>query len=395
MGRIINDKEFINDNIFKYEKRLESQYTIFLEKNPTFVTYYHISGINSTTDNGFVNIDSKLGSDSPLKYQLIKDFPIYGIDDIKLDLSEEEEGLTSDYNGEGIILPNTVIPLPDDMFQISYLDNDYLFIVTGIDYDTIKSNNFYKISFSIKSLDRDSVDDINSQVFEKYICDFKNIGTEEKCIIEEGSYETILTLHKLYTDMVDRYTTLFYSKKFNSFIFTTGNSIIYDKFLTHFIMNNALFNTDDSYNTYMLTNEDYGLAFPVQYDDSIYRIIETRNIENLTYVRYMTTGITYQDSIFNYYNKLSNTKSVWFIDTGDNQYISDDIINAIEQKEIPLGTDILDDIFITYFIQDHNIYSIDIDRLKHYRLQYTFDDFVKVPMVLFMIKTIIRSFMEL
>lgn len=394
MGQIISNKTFINDNIFKYEKRLESQYTIFLETSPTFVTYYHINNVTSTTNTGLYDVDKIIGPDSPLKYQLIKDFPIYGIEQIKLDLAEEEEGLTSSYDGEGIILPNTVKPLPNDMFYVSYLDKDYLFMVTTIEYDTIKSNNFYRIGFTLRSVDVDEEYLLEHQVYEKYVCEFNNIGTEEKCIIEEGSYLAIQELNKVYNLIANRYITLFYSKKFNSFIFSSENNIIYDQFLSHFIMNNQLFYKDDDYNSFTLTNEDYGIEFPILYDESIYRTIETRNVDNLGYTRYITTPVTYQQSIFFYYNKLDNVRSVYFIDVGNQEYISDNLINQIQLKDIPIGTDILDELFISYFIKDDNIYAIDTDRLKNFKVRYTFDSYVKIPMVLYMIRTTISNFMH-
>lgn len=146
MGQILQDKVFLNANIFQFEKRLESQYTIFLDKIPTFVTYYHISVNNSMTDSGFLNVDEIVGNDSPIKFQKIDDFPIYGIEAIQLDLSDEDEGLNSSYESEGIILPNTIKPLPNDYFTITYLSKEYIFMVNNIDYDTIKSNNFDKFN---------------------------------------------------------------------------------------------------------------------------------------------------------------------------------------------------------------------------------------------------------
>ena len=46
------------------------------------------------------------------------------------------------------------------------------------------------------------------------------------------------------------------------------------------------------------------------------------------------------------------------------------------------------------FINDDNIYNIDIDRLKHFRLRYTFDIFIKIPMVLYIIRSIINNYMH-
>ena len=216
----MNEKTFINDNIFKYEKRLESQYSIFTEKTPTFVTYYHINNINSITDSGLLNVDRILGHESPLKYQKIEDFPIYGIDQIKLDLNDDEEGLTSSYDSEGLILPNTIKPLPNDFFTVSYLDESYLFMITTIDYDTIKSNNYYKIGFTLKTISNDSLKNLNDQVLEKYTCVFKNIGTEDNCLIQEDAYNSLQELNSVYDTLVNKYISLFYNKRYNSFLFS-------------------------------------------------------------------------------------------------------------------------------------------------------------------------------
>ena len=61
MGSFISDKTFLNDNIFKYEERLESQYSIFLEETPTFTTYYHINTVESITDSGLLNVEECQG----------------------------------------------------------------------------------------------------------------------------------------------------------------------------------------------------------------------------------------------------------------------------------------------------------------------------------------------
>jgi hypothetical protein len=256
MGQILQDKVFLNANIFQFEKRLESQYTIFLDKIPTFVTYYHISVNNSMTDSGFLNVDEIVGNDSPIKFQKIDDFPIYGIEAIQLDLSDEDEGLNSSYESEGIILPNTIKPLPNDYFTITYLSKEYIFMVNNIDYDTIKSNNFYKINFHLKSISDQGVDNLNRQVLEKYQCIFDNIGTDDKCLILEDEMIKLNQLMEIYHKISKKYMTYFYSNKYNSVIFDTGNgNFLYDRYLTYFINKNQLLKEDRSYRSLFLSNE--------------------------------------------------------------------------------------------------------------------------------------------
>jgi hypothetical protein len=196
MGFNFDEKALVNNNIFKYEDKLNSAFTRFLETTPTYVTYYNISSIESTVDLGFANVEKILGSQSPIRYSEVKNFPIYGMETIQIDLDEAEEGLTGNYDGgELIILPDTIVPYPDDFFIIEHKGYDMLFRVTTVNYDTIKSNNFYKIGFSIKILfDYDKVKlidytlnniDIKDKTFEDKITYTFDISNENYDKIKE------------------------------------------------------------------------------------------------------------------------------------------------------------------------------------------------------------------
>lgn len=399
MGYIINDQNFINDNVYKFEKRLESQYTVFLDKNPTFVTYFHINTINSTVDNGFLNVEQIVGDRSPIRYQEIVNFPIYGIEQIQLSLSDEEEGLQGSYESEGIILPNTIKPLPNDYFYISYLGDQYLFMVTEVNYDTIKSNNFYKINYYLKSVDgTEDIVKLRNQVIKKYNCIFKNIGTDDKCLIESDVCEKIAEIEKIYKSIVDRYITLFYNKKFNSILFHVDDdkTYVYDKFLTHFINKNNLLNEKEEYNTFVLNNEDYGTHFTVQYEESIFDIIENKSKERLSYIRYDERPITYQQSIFNFYHMLNHVYSIYFFGRGKYEYLPDKLIDSIYTADIPEDSTIIDEMIIKYFTNDYDsVYAINTDRLKWYRIGYNEKDFRQIPILLYLLRYNIKKFLSM
>lgn len=397
MGFILNDKNFINDNIFKYEKRLESQYSVFTDKNPTFVTYYHINNINSITDTGLLNVDRILGKESPLRYQRVEDFPIYGIDQIKLDLSDDEEGLNSNYEGDGIILPNTIKPLPNDFFTVSYLDESYLFMVTSIDYDTIKSNNYYKISFMLKTISMDSVKTINEQVLEKYTCIFKNIGTEDNCLLREDAYALMNQLDSIYESFVNKYIALFYNKRYNSFLYNTLDSYMYDKFVTNFISEHNLLNKKEKYETIVINNEDYGEQFPITYEMSFYGRLEDKDIGELDYIRYDPCPITYQHSIFLYYNA-KNVRTLAFVPdhVGPCVYLRDELIDSIKNNTVENAENIIEELLVKYFNDSiESIFQIDIEKLKSYKIKYTMNNYIMIPMLLFIIRYYSNKFLHM
>lgn len=395
MGKILDAKQFMNDNIFNYEQRLESQYTIFLDKNPTFVTYYHICNATSITDTGFLNVERVIGENSPVQFQRIEDFPIYGIESIKLDLSDEDQGLTSSFEGEGIILPNTIQPYPNDCFTISYLDRNYLFMISSVNYDTIKSNNFYNISFFIKTLNPGEAAQINKQIEDRFTCIFENIGTDDKCLMKVDEYEKIVKLEKVYDSLVEQYMTLYYNSKYNSLLFSESDgTYLYDKYLTHFVMSNKLMNRSDRYDTIYLNNEDASRMFDIQYNFSVYKAIEECNIKNLKQVRFLRTSITNPQSIFKFYN-MTQVKSVNMIDTGNEMYLPDCLIGSIQINHIDDKMDIIDKLLIKYFNGSiESIHNLGTEEIAAYRMQYSIKEFIMVPIMLYIILKYVGKFIK-
>lgn len=395
MGFFINEKQFVNDNIMQFEQRMNSQYSRFLDKTPNFVTYYHINNIESTTDNGFLNVERILGPDSPIRYNEIKDFPIYGIDQILLDLSDEDEGLNTSYDGDAVILPNTIKPLPNDYFTINYLDKNYLFMVTQIDYDTIKSNNYYKITFTLKSLDDLHREELLKQTSEKYDCILENIGTQEKCIISNNDVAMLLSLNEIYTNVITRYKMLFFNNTYNSFLFPNESYSLYDKYLTHFINNNKLFNEKYNYQTLLLTNEDSSNTFLYEYETSIYRIIEMRRRDFLKPVMYKYWYVTNLTSIFNFYRDTS-IMSVSFIN-GNSEYISSELIDRIINNAPLDDEQIIEKTLISYFNDSvENIYSLNLDGMKNYDyISFDQKSFIMIPMFLFVLRHYYNKFMSI
>ena len=78
------------------------QFSKFLESNPLFVTYYSINRQLSMTDSGFGDVEEFLGPTSPIRFNEIKEFPIYGINDLIPDIENDEQkglDLTLDVSG--------------------------------------------------------------------------------------------------------------------------------------------------------------------------------------------------------------------------------------------------------------------------------------------------------
>ena len=418
MGFKFDEKLLINNNIFKYEDKLNSQYTRFLESTPTYVTYYNINSIESTVDLGFSNVDKILGAESPLRYSEVKNLPVYGMEAIQINVDEAEEGLTGSYdNGELIILPDTIKPYPDDFFILEHKGHDFLFRVTGVDYDTIKSNNFYKITFSINYVTAEESLKILNQVTNKYTCIVDNIGTEDKCIIEDEVYFLLQKLQFLYADICERYKLFFYRKKYNAFLFVDPCSThgIYDRYINMFIQKHGLLYDHQSHRTICLNNEDDTCCYMMEYDSSIYRAFETRKVKRIPICKFSLVDIGNMWSVFKYYR--TRVKSIRF-KNGTKYYLPKSLLQAMCTGEIPEVTDkggmvvtnVVDPTFpaddytfdeadniIVKYMHDkiESIYSIDFDGLEDFSyFQPTWTNMIKIPLLLYALKGYYKLFIK-
>lgn len=418
-GFIFNEQAFVDDTIFKFENKLNSQYSRFLDKSPTYVTYYNISTIESTVDLGFSNIEAIIGPNSPLKFKEIKDFPVYGLDNVQFDLEDDDEGLNISYDSELIILPNTVKPLPNDFFIVNHLGKMFLFMVTTVSYDTIKSNNYYKIGYTIKSLDEDSTDKVKKQVNEVYKCIVENIGTEDKCLILEEDFELIKRMSNVYRNIAKRYLLYFYNKKYNSLLFTHKNGFkAYDRYLTHFVQEHSIFNERGNHNTLMLCNEDDTQDFYPEYDQSIYRIFELRKPKYIKMYKFVCTCVENRYSTFNLYRDYS-VKSVRYR-YGDICYLHEPFLEILKRGTIhehpiqplndePIDPDFsvdyhecpedfteMDNVIIGYMHNKissiRNINLEELDSLLYF--DNTWEIFIKIPLLLFALKHYYKEFMK-
>lgn len=421
MGFKFNEKDFINNNIFKYEDKLNSQFSRFQEQTPMYVTWYNICLAESTVDLGFSNVEKIIGYNSPIRYNEIKNFPVYGMEAIQLSLDDQEEGLNTEYEGEITILPDTIKPYPNDFFMLEHKGNQFLFEVTSVNYDTIKSNNYYKVSFHIKYMEPEMVDKIIEQVTGKYTCISDNIGTQDKCIIEDEVLSLLVRLQNIYNDLTEKYISYFYNKKYNSFIYVDINkNMVYDRYLNMFIQKNSLIYDHETHKCIYLSNEDNCCSFNIEYDNSIYKALELCRKDIVRNYKFRLQDISNIYSIFMYFNVECN--SVRF-NNGEMDYLEPRLINAIKNGINEENQTEKDEVYIPiYYLQKNennkisdtsnfsefdkmiikymnnqidNIYSINMDNLED---SLFFDlnwfTFIKIPLVLFVIKNSYKKFTQ-
>lgn len=335
MSIIIDEKKLMDDSLFSFEEKIKSPLSRFTDKNFTPVDYHHINNNETTADGGWNDVEEVLGENSPIRFQLIKNFPIYGLEAIIISLQDAEQGLDGSYEGEATILPGTIVPLQNDYFTIPILKDDYIFRVTEVSYDSIMPDNYYKISFMLEYIDHEKKDDLTNQSTEKYTCVLENIGTEDRCIIEDEYYEEIKTIDEIYDEMVKTYLTFFYNERYNCLLgdFYHGKKL-YDPLQTVFINKNSLLNKKTDLKTIILTEQFEDSRRKVKYEKSLYRFIEKRNWDRLSTFKFTTfPGINNgETSFYRWADKSIDILDIARIpdDVKPYEMMSEDFVNIIK-----------------------------------------------------------------
>lgn len=300
MAYIINEQKMVEDTTFQFENRFKSPTARFIDTTPVFVTYYHVDIDNTTVDEGFMDVASVIGHRSPIRFNKIENFPLYGMDQIVLNIAEDDQGLDTTWDGDGIVLPKTIKPVPNDFFVIPTLKDYYIFRVTNIQYDTVMPDNYYKIEFKLEYIDSTKLEEIEKQVLEEHVCVLENIGTETNCIIEKSSYQKIKEIEKMYAEIKDLYMAMFYNDRHNVFLCEIEDGkLLYDPLQTYFVNIHKLFNSKNDLSTLILTDQYDDPKRKYKYAKSVYKFLETRDMKLLSMFKYTTRpGTSIRESSF-------------------------------------------------------------------------------------------------
>ena len=398
MAMLINEKRMVDDTLFHYEQRFHSPLSRFIDKTPTFTTYFHIADDASTTSEGFNSIDDYLGDSSPIRYRRIENFPLYGLDQILLQIEDTDQGLDRSYEGEATLINSTITPCQNDMFMIPSLKDFYIFKVITVNSDHIMSDNYYRVGFSLQYIDREKATWLNKQTVEKYNCVLENIGTEKKCLIRSDIYDKIGKLEEMYTNMVDIYISVFYNERYNCFLGELDGpcTLLYDPFQVEFMLRHDLMNQKNRLDVIVPTEHFTDSKRRLKYERSIYRFFERRDLSLISNFKYNTfQGVNNPETAFAHY--VDNT--VFIVDIPQSKYIpdcanqifSDDFVAAVKVNG-PVETrygKLLKDYIRNY---EMTIDDVPLDLMEELlSLNADIEIFFLVPIMLYIIRTLIAK----
>lgn len=403
-GKFINTnvQNNVNKSIQNVVDRLDNKYIAWLEEKPTPVIFYNINMKNTTFDEGSKLEYSHIGDDSPFRYDKINGLFCYGLQKIMMDLEETEFGMDiDDINGEMTITPDTIVPLPNAYFKIPYLSHNYLFKVTDVQQDTLNNgSNYFKIVYALSHTDKVKWDLIEEQVVETFDIIYNNIGTDMKAVVKSSEYSLINKVDDILIQLKLYFKSLFYNGNVQSFIFMKNGERYYDPYLIEFMIKNALLTGDGEY-IHVGHQTAKSSGFILEYDSSIFRCFEKRDLKNILNYKMECVGELIRDicsifsSCFDDYFKLTlkYPKEVLF-HGGAFYTLSNDIIMSIISK-IPYTkeSDLYKNIFIKFF-NNADIELSDLECINYIEYAETEEMFYHIPLLIFCLEFYIKTMLS-
>lgn len=281
---VFDEKTLIDGNIFKFEKRLHTHLNKYTESGAILTTYFSQKELDSTVDRGTQDIDELFGKKAPLRYIEIKDYPLYTSNgQLNPSNSDELQIEDIDVTGEFTIIPSKLVPKPLDFFIINHLKMNAIFEVTNVQYDSMKVDGFYKITYRLHSTSNEIIENLRSRVIKKCYTDLNVIGTDMNPIIEEDDFVLRNQIKQMVAQIVQSYRALFYNKRHNCFLYHDPQTGIdyFDMCGNEFMAKHGLVNISNSSEVIVLNNKISDIQLDLYYHNSVYNWIEIGAPERL------------------------------------------------------------------------------------------------------------------
>lgn len=279
MAQLIYDEKSLVDNqMYKYDKYLHSRLTKYTGSGRTLVKYYNQNDRNTTDSLGMGTHYQVIGPDSPLRFNRIEDMIIIGFTPLSPQNGTASTTTVRNYQleGDGFIIPGTIMPQENDFFIVNHLNMNNLFRVTEVIQDGLNTDGSYQIKYSLYSTNPVDIENLEKQVVENFVMDLQTIGGDDLTpVIGKRDYEYRSRLIRMVDDMVENYKANFYDSKHNCFICHLNGRSIFDVCGNMFMAKHGVMISDNSNNNIVLNeNKIRSQMLDYWYQRSPYKWIE-------------------------------------------------------------------------------------------------------------------------
>lgn len=396
MGKILNTvyHESVEKVTELYNDLVNNPFYTLNDKKPTICTYYNINKDYSSLDSGSKLYMDNIGSESPLRYNRIYDFIIYGFNKIEINNDNGDFGLETDkIEGDCYILPNLIVPTEGDYFEVSHIkDSTWLFIVKDVQQDTLQNgSNAYKVSYRLEY--EDNIDIQDRIVYNFRMIDYKD-GTNISKIIRCEDFDIAKLMDDKAVMLKQYYQDLFYNDKVQTFIYLDSTEYrTYDPYMIEFLIRNKILdNGTDSY-----IHVDHKLFTPrtffLDYNNTIFMIFERNKKENILtciYSNYLQKITSFGTSFAARYEDYFKTEYKEDIKPGFNTpCIDEDLLYHISEGRL-YEENIWKNIIVKYF-NKQNITDDEVKDIDNINFVFAKEAFYIIPFLIFCLERAVEN----
>lgn len=306
-GLIYDEQSLVDSQIFQYDKFLHNRINKYTGNGRTLVRYWNINDSKTTTSLGMDTHYQILGTDSPLRYNQIENFPLLNFSPLSPEETNTSTTNVRNYalNGETYIIPGTIMPKENDFFLVYHLNMNHLFRITQVSQDGLNVDGFYKVNYSLFSTNPSEIEWVYKQTVEHLVTDLRTIGGEDLTpVIGKEDYEHRSRVIQMVNDMIENYTARFYDRTHNCYLLHLNGRTLFDLCGNMFMAKHGIMINDDSTGNIVLNpNKIRRPDMEDLYQKSPYKWIERdapiRYLDTFKY--YIRKGWDYPDSSFALY----------------------------------------------------------------------------------------------
>lgn len=295
--KVRRQKDIITNSIESYKSATKAYSDYFDGTSPVTIIYYQINNEATRTDSALYDTHEVVGQNSSIRYNRIKNVPVYGINTLSISNSLSGSGYESTITGEFVMVPDlTINPKIGEFFAIYDSSTPelatHLFQITDVQYDRATSQKFYQCQFKLYNKDTDELDPgyvydeenhPDSQIMKHYVYDASGSGNEngvgDSVLITEEEAADKAKLSNMADALIDKFEELFYNEGMDTFTYqkpldSNGEEFEYywSPYICHFIYkNDVLEKSDRDFLTEIFVQDVNEREFPGVYSERGYR----------------------------------------------------------------------------------------------------------------------------
>ena len=276
-------------------------------------------------------------------------------------------GLNYMVESTAVIIPDTVVPVPNDLFVFSYWeqtrDKTVVFRITNVSTTAVDSNTYYQVSFQSTPYDYNELE--SKQLVDRYEVIYDHIGSSKPAVLMEKDYILAERLEKTFDKVASIYIEDYYDDRLNIFTYkgwaesVAAEVTYFDRSLHKFLKEQNFF----------INSKTLAINILLQ-DLKVNRALEAYSPYTQVGQPTITSHYTLSPSslkIFKLYPL--NVKEITYLPTGDDLPLDNEVLSLYEEffgSDSNLDSQVIESKLEDWLLKVDNLVTTSFPSLENY-----------------------------